>query len=136
MQTLQGMVGRTNFPSTILFPLLLLDLGNLWNCNQIKSWFSQFITTAENVTNTVRFLICSSSEVFNTRFCKEGRSIKYKTTNGPYSFYNLVKEQWARLFCLAGWIRPTGRRLPTPGLYSKLVVPNLFRFTAPFRREL
>jgi len=34
-QTPQGMVNRTNFPRTILFPLLLLHLGNLWNFNQI-----------------------------------------------------------------------------------------------------
>jgi len=27
-QTMQGMAGRTNFPPTILFPLLLLNLGN------------------------------------------------------------------------------------------------------------
>ena len=36
-QTLQCMAGRTNYPPTILFPLLLLNLGNLWNFNQINS---------------------------------------------------------------------------------------------------
>jgi len=39
-QTLQGMAGRTNFPSTIPFFLLFmmsLKLGNLWNFNQIHS---------------------------------------------------------------------------------------------------
>jgi len=44
-QTLQGMVGCTNFPSTIPFPLLfvmLIKLGNYWNVNQINSDF-QFI---------------------------------------------------------------------------------------------
>jgi len=51
-QTLQCMAGRTNFPATILFPLLLLNLGNLWNFNQINSWSSYF------TTKTQRF-ICS-----------------------------------------------------------------------------
>jgi len=39
-QTLQGMAGRTNFPSTISFFLLFmmsLKLGNLWNFNQTHS---------------------------------------------------------------------------------------------------
>jgi len=45
-QTLQCMAGRNNFPPTIPFLLLLLDLGNLWNFNQINSWFSQSLTKA------------------------------------------------------------------------------------------
>jgi len=39
-QTLQGLAGRTNLPSTIRFPLLFmmsLKLGNLWKFNQINS---------------------------------------------------------------------------------------------------
>jgi len=36
-QTLQGMAGRSNIPPTIPFPLLLLNLGSLWNFNQITS---------------------------------------------------------------------------------------------------
>ena len=35
-QILQGTVGRTNFPPTLPFPLLSLNLGNLWNFNQIN----------------------------------------------------------------------------------------------------
>jgi len=38
------MASRTNFPPTIPSPLLLMmliKLGNLWNFNQIDSWFSQ-----------------------------------------------------------------------------------------------
>ena len=44
--TLQCMAGRTNLPQIISFPLLfmLIKLGNLWNFNQIHSWFSQFVT--------------------------------------------------------------------------------------------
>jgi len=36
-QILQGMVGRTNFPPTILFLLLLLNIENLLNFNRINS---------------------------------------------------------------------------------------------------
>jgi len=36
--TPQGMASRTNFPSTLPLPLLLLNLGYLWNFNQINSW--------------------------------------------------------------------------------------------------
>jgi len=37
-QTLQGMAGRTYFPSTIPVPLLFMmsKLGNLWNFNQLN----------------------------------------------------------------------------------------------------
>jgi len=41
-QTLQRMAGRINFPPSIPVPLLLLNLGNLWDFNQINScavWF-------------------------------------------------------------------------------------------------
>jgi len=103
-QTLQGMAGRTNFPPTIPFPLLLLNLGNLWNFNQINSWFS----------------VCNGSpKCFIEYICstvrKEGRFIKYNTTRlAIYSNYNLVKGLRVGWFCLAGRIRPAGRRLPTP----------------------
>jgi len=98
-QTLQGMAGRTNFPSTIPFPLLLLNLGNSWNFNQINSWFSQFVMKAQK---------CDTEHIYST-MRKEGRSIKYNTVRLTiYSHYNLVKVLWARWFCFAG------RRLSTP----------------------
>ena len=85
-QTLQGMAGRTNFPPTIPFPVLfviLLNLGNLWNYNQITSWLPQFIKNGkydvQYIYRTVRFRISSSSYVCNARSCKEGRFIKYNT---------------------------------------------------------
>ena len=36
-QILKGMVDCTHFTSKILFPFLLLNLGNLWNFNHINS---------------------------------------------------------------------------------------------------
>ena len=59
--TLHGMVGRTNFPPTIPFLLLLLNLGNLWNFNQINYWFSQFITKPKNVTYSTFIVPCRLS---------------------------------------------------------------------------
>ena len=100
-QTQQDMAGRTNFPPTIPLPLLLLNLGNLWNFNQINSWFSQFVTKVQNATE----------HIYSTTR-KEGRFIKYNTTRlAIYSYYNLVKGLRAGWFCFAG------RRLPTPVFY-------------------
>jgi len=48
IQTVQSMAGRTNFPPTIPFLLLLLNLRNSWNFNQINSWFPYFTSKAQN----------------------------------------------------------------------------------------
>ena len=51
--TPEALAGRTNFPPTIPFSLLYkmsVKLGNLLNFNEIHSWFSQFITKAQNTT--------------------------------------------------------------------------------------
>ena len=63
-QTLQGMASRTNFPPTIPFPLLLLNLGNLLSFNQIDSDFAVRNESPkfdiQYIYSTVRFLISSS----------------------------------------------------------------------------
>ena len=42
-QTLQGMAGRNNFLPMIPFSLLLLNLGKLWNLNQVNSCAMRFL---------------------------------------------------------------------------------------------
>ena len=56
-------------PPTILFPslfMMLLKLANLWNFNQINSWFSQF--TME-VQNTTQYNYSKTNVIFNVVFC-------------------------------------------------------------------
>ena len=55
------------------------------------------------IYSTVRFLISSSSQVFNTRSCKEGKYVKYNTTMRAIQLVQFAKGA-------------AGRRFPTPVL--------------------
>jgi len=102
------MAGRTNFPRTIPFPLLLLNLGNLWDLIRLTP---DFHTTVRNESPK-----CDIQHICST-MRKECRFMKNNTTRlAIYSHYNLVKELRAGWFRFASRIRPVSRRLPTPDL--------------------
>jgi len=120
------MASRIKFPPTIPFSLLFmmsLKLENLWNFNKMHSWFSQFITKARKATYSTFISQCGFSYGVPHKYSLQEVARRVDSKNviphsGPYSYYHLVKGLRAGWFCLAGWTRPVGRRLPTPVLHA------------------
>jgi len=86
-QTLQGMA------VVLIFHQQFRSFCFLWcwqylefmSFNQINSWFSQFMTKAQNMTSCTfiaqrSFSYVDRNKYCNTRSCKEGKLIKHNTT--------------------------------------------------------